>query len=614
MHLATAYNEKDATHTPGSLIVPELHDLTIDELTEDFEFLGAWDDQCRYLMELGEELPDLDPSEKVEANKVRGCQSQVWFVPELHRDAGGTTLTIRAKSDALIVDGLIVVLLTMVNDKTPEQILNTDFHATFEQLGLDAHLVPQRRNGLYAMTKRIRQIAVEAATAEATNGAAGLSNVAEPDANGKPDADDISVSQLPRFTVDHDAKPLDVAAIRAQFPALHQTLERGVPVTYLDSASSAQKPQCVIDRETEVYEQYYANAYRGVYRFGDRVSRELEESRERIRAFIGAAGTDEVIFTPGTTAGINLVANAWGRKFLKPGDEIVLNELEHHANLVPWQWIAQQTGAVLRYLPLTDDGRLDIEQLDKLLNEKSRLVAVTGMSNVLGTAPPITEIVAKAKSAGALVLVDGAQSVPHLPTHVVQDGIDFLAFSGHKLYGPSGVGVLYGRRELLEAMDPFLCGGHMIDRVERDRFTVADLPAKFEAGTLPIAQAIALGRAVQFVAELGFCPVHRHEQSVLRYAWERMHELPGLTTYGPDTSHRGSIVSFTLEGAAAQDVAQLLDLKGVFVRHGHHCTMPLHARLGVPATVRASFGMYNTQDDVDTLVDALQFVRRQLKL
>ncbi|MGE0374341.1 MAG: aminotransferase class V-fold PLP-dependent enzyme, partial [Planctomycetaceae bacterium] len=361
-------------------------------------------------------------------------------------------------------------------------------------------------------------------------------------------------------------------------------------------------------------EEYYANAYRGVYRFGDRDSRELEDSRERIRRFIGADSTDEIIFTSGTTAGINLVANAWGRKFLKPGDEIVLNELEHHANLVPWQWIARQTGAVLTYVSLTDDGRFDVEALGRALSSKSRLVAVTGMSNVLGTVPPLTEIIAKAKAAGALMLVDGAQSVPHMPTHVVQDGIDFLAFSGHKLYGPSGIGVVYGRRELLDAMDPFLCGGHMIERVTTDGFTVAPLPAKFEAGTLPIAQAIALGRAVEFVTDLGFCPVHEHEQSVLRYAWQQMRKVPGLCIYGPDTSHRGAIVSFTIEGAAAQDIAQLLDLKGVFVRHGHHCTMPLHARLGVPATVRASFGIYSTRQDVDTLIDALHFARRELKL
>jgi cysteine desulfurase/selenocysteine lyase len=329
---------------------------------------------------------------------------------------------------------------------------------------------------------------------------------------------------------------------------------------------------------------------------------------------VGAASSDEIIFTGGTTAAINLVANAWGRKHLRPGDEVLLNEIEHHANLVPWQWIAQQTGAVLKFIPLTDDLQLDVDRLDEVLSAKTRLLAITGMSNVLGTVPQLSEIIPKAKAAGALVLVDGAQSVPHMPTHVVTDDVDFLAFSGHKLYGPSGIGVLYGRRGLLESMDPFLCGGHMIERVEKTSFTLAPLPARFEAGTLPIAQAIALGTAVRFVEELGFCPIHRHEQSVLRYAWDRLHEVPGLTVYGPDTSHRGAILSFTIDGAAAGDLATLLDLKGVFVRHGHHCTMPLHDRMGVPATVRASFGLYNTRADVDTLLSALDFVRGELKL
>ncbi len=594
--------------------MPGLQDLTIDELIEEFEFLGLWEDQCRYLIELGEELPDLSPAEKVETNRVHGCQSQVWFVPEIHKDAAGVTIEIRAKSDARIVDGLIVVLLALVNGKTPAEILETDFAGTFKKLGLESQLVPQRRNGLYSMVERIRAIsrAHAAAGGECDGGHNGEATDGVPGTAASTSR--RSQETHPSLPVAEDKKTFDIEAVRAQFPALHQTLEGGVPVTFLDTASSAQKPQVVIDKEREVYEQYYANAYRGVYRYGDRISREVEASRDRIRGFIGAESTDEIIFTPGTTAGINLVANAWGRKFLKPGDEIVLNEMEHHANIVPWQWIARQTGAVLTYVSLTDDGRFDVDALDSALSKKTRLVAVTGMSNVLGTVPPLTDIISRAKSAGALVLVDGAQSVPHMPTHVVDDGIDFLAFSGHKLYGPSGIGVLYGRRELLDAMDPFLCGGHMIDRVTTDGFTVAPLPAKFEAGTLPIAQAIALGRAVEFVMDLGFCPVHEHEQSVLRHAWEQMQTVPGMKIYGPGCSHRGSIISFTLEGAAAQDVAQLMDLKGVFVRHGHHCTMPLHARLGVPATIRASFGLYNTKADVDTLVDALQFVRHELKL
>jgi cysteine desulfurase/selenocysteine lyase len=415
---------------------------------------------------------------------------------------------------------------------------------------------------------------------------------------------------------DEDHRPrrraFDPDDVRQDFPALRQPLPGGYAVTYLDSASSAQKPQVVIDKEREVYEQYYANAYRGVYRYGDRVSTELERAREKVQRFIGASGTDEIIFTSGTTMSINLVAQAWGRKFLQPGDEVLLTEMEHHANLVPWQWIAQQTGARVRFIPLAADGRVDQEEFARLLNCRTRMLAITGMSNVLGTVPPVKEMALRAKEAGALVLVDGAQSVPHLPISVTADQIDFLAFSGHKIYGPTGVGVLYGRRELLAEMDPFLCGGHMIERVTFEGSTWNSAPAKFEAGTPPIAQAVALGTALDYLSELTLCPIHKHEQSLLRRAHEQLSEIPGLRIYGPSTSEKGAIVSFSIEGAAAGDLAQLLDLKGVFVRHGHHCTMPLHDKLGVPATVRASFGLYNTVEDVDRLVEGLRFALREL--
>lgn len=568
--------------------------MTFKELREEFDFLGNWEDQCRYLIELGEELPDLAPEEMTEANRVHGCQSRVWMLAGIHQDNGQPRLRIRAKSDARIVDGLIVVLLALFNEKTPAEVLGADFRGAFRDLGLEAHLVPQRRNGLYSMVERVRALA-RRFTPEAT--------IRQP-----------SEIELP---TDEDARPrrriFDVDEVRTEFPALGQPLPGGCPVTYLDSASSAQKPQVVIDKEREVYEQYYANAYRGVYRFGDRVSTELERAREKVQRFIGASGVDEIIFTSGSTMSINLVAQAWGRKFLKPDDEVLLTEMEHHANLVPWQWIARHTGAKLRFIPLTSDGRVDLDAFGRLLNDRTRILAITGMSNVLGTVPPIKEMARRAREAGALVLVDAAQSVPHLPVNVTEDQIDFLVFSGHKAYGPSGVGVLYGRRELLDAMDPFLCGGHMIERVELESSTWAPLPAKFEAGTPAIAQAIALGTALDYLSELTLCPIHKHEQTLLRHAHERLTEIPGLTIYGPAPSEKGAIVSFTIAGAAAGDLAQLLDLKGVFVRHGHHCTMPLHDRLGVPATVRASFGLYNTLADVDRLVEGLQFALRELR-
>lgn len=575
-------------------------DITVPELIEEFDFLGNWEDQCRYLIELGEELPELPAEVMTEPNRVHGCQSRVWMTADVHRNGGEPRLSIQAKSDAKIVDGLIAVLLAMTDEKTPNEVLQTDYRGMFKRLGLESQLVPQRRNGLYAMVERILALAQNESEHQ----------------NGHPTAAPEVRSPVGELTVcdaRHGSRAFEVASVRRDFPGMHRQTESGRDIIYLDSASSAQKPQVVIDKESEVYETYYANAYRGVYQFGRRVSDELEGVRGKIQRLIGAAESEEVVYTSGTTMSINLVANAWGRKHLNPGDEIVVSELEHHANLVPWQWVASQTGAVLKFLPLTNDGRLDMSRADEVLGKRTRLIAVTAMSNVLGTVPPLKDLSRRAKAIGALLLVDAAQSVPHMPVDVVDEGIDFLAFSGHKLYGPSGVGVLYGRRDLLEAMDPFMCGGHMISQVSCDHSTWAPIPAKFEAGTPAIAQAIALGTAIDYVLELGLCPIHTHEQSVLRYAHERLVSVPGLRIYGPTPGEKGAIVSFTLEKTSAEDLAQLLGIRGVFVRHGHHCTMPLHERLGVPATVRASFGMYNTRDDVDALVEGLLWALEELK-
>jgi len=407
---------------------------------------------------------------------------------------------------------------------------------------------------------------------------------------------------------------LDVEAVRADFPILHKPLPNGAPLVYLDSGASAQKPRPVLDKLIECYENYYANAHRGVYYFGVRIDEELEASREKIQRFIGAAQPEEVIFTGGTTMSINFVAYGWGRKFLKAGDEIVLNEMEHHANLVPWQQLAREKQATLKYLPLTSDGRLDMSRLDDVLNGRTRLVAVSGMSNVLGTINPIDEIATKAHACGALVVVDAAQTAPHMPIDVRDPVVDFLAFSGHKFFGPSGVGVLYGRRELLEAMDPFLTGGGMIDEVYPNYSTWAELPAKFEAGTLPIAEAIALGAAVDYVEGLGFEAIHAHEQRLLEKAHRVLAEIPGLVIHGPTPQHKGSIVSFTVDGIHPHDLAQLLDQKGVACRASHHCTMLLHEWLNVPATTRASFALYNTEAEVDVLAEAIQFARKKFRL
>ncbi len=410
------------------------------------------------------------------------------------------------------------------------------------------------------------------------------------------------------------SQPLDVESIRNEFPifAHHQNL--GKPLIYLDSGASAEKPRQVIDTEMRCYEQYYANAYRGVYRLGARVDEELEQSRAFVQQLVRARSSQEIIFTSGTTMSINLVAFAWGRKFLQPGDEIVVNLSEHHANLVPWQQAAKATGAQLKYFPLTDDGQLDLSQIDNVITAKTKIVAVASMSNVLGTIHPIKQLAQAAHKQGALIFVDAAQGVAHLHTNVIEDEIDFLAFSGHKLYGPSGVGVLYGRKDLLEEMDPFLTGGHMISQVKQFESTWAELPAKFEAGTLPIAQAIALGAAIEYVLDLGIEQIAEHEKQLTRYAYERLQEVLNLTVYGPTADNRGSILSFSIERAHPQDIAALLDRHGIAVRHGHHCAMLLHEWLGISASTRASFGVYNSTDDVDALIEGLLKALKKLRL
>ncbi len=410
----------------------------------------------------------------------------------------------------------------------------------------------------------------------------------------------------------------DSDKVRSDFPILLRPFEsgryrKGTLPCFLDSAASAQKPRCVIEKEREVEETYYANAYRGVHEFGARIDEELEATRSKVAAFIGAASTEEIAFTAGTTMSINLLARAWGSKFLGPGDEVLITEMEHHANIVPWQMICAERGATLRWLPITEDRRLDLSRLDEFLTPRTKLFSVTGMSNVLGTVNPIPELARRAHDVGALIHVDAAQSVPHQPVNVVADGIDFLSLSGHKLFGPSGVGVFYGRRELLDAMNPFMGGGHMIAQVFKTHSTYSDPPAKFEAGTLPIVQAIALGAAIDYVTSLTFERIHAYESQLLAYATERLQAISGLTIHGPAIEHKGAICAFTIEGASSYDLAEWLNSKGVFVRHGHHCTMPLHQILQIENSVRASFAFYNTCEEIDRLVNAIDFTVAKLR-
>lgn len=405
-----------------------------------------------------------------------------------------------------------------------------------------------------------------------------------------------------------------VDQIRQDFPILQSRLAGDRPLVYLDTAATSQKPQVVIAKLVEALEQYNSNVHRGIHQLGDRMTTEMEAAREKVQSFLGASEPEEIVFTSGTTMSLNLVAYGYGRKVLRPGDEILLNEMEHHANIVPWQMAAQATGAVLKFLPLTPDGRLDLSRLDEFLTRRTKILAVTAMSNVLGTINPIAELARRAHDVGAKIVVDAAQSVPHIPCDVGASGVDFLAFSGHKLYGPTGVGVLYGRRELLEMMDPFLGGGHMIREVFRDRATWADPPAKFEAGTAAFVEAVGLGAAVDYVRQLGLESIAGYEHQLLEYGMQVLSGIAGLRIYGPAAEHKGAILSFTVEGVHPHDLSDLLDREGVAVRAGHHCTMPLHDLWQLTATARASFAFYNTFEEIDALGEAIRKARRVFRL
>jgi len=403
------------------------------------------------------------------------------------------------------------------------------------------------------------------------------------------------------------AVPYEVARLRADFPILSQTVY-GKPLVYFDSAASAQKPRAVIDSIVHTYETEYANVHRGIHYMSQRATDAMEGAREKVRAFLNAAETREIVFVRGATEGINLVAASWGRTNLKAGDEIILSAMEHHSNIVPWQLIGEQTGAKLRVVPIDDSGTLDMAAYEKLFSPRTRIVAITHVSNALGTVTPIAEIVRIGHAHGVPVLVDGCQAAPHLPVDVRAIDADFYVFSGHKLYGPSGIGVLYGKAALLDAMPPYQGGGEMIDSVTFEKTTYADLPFKFEAGTPHIAGAIALGAAVDYVTGIGLTRIRAHEDALLAYATERLSAINSLRIVGT-AADKTAILSFVLEGVHPHDIGTILDREGVAVRTGHHCAQPVMDRFDVPATVRLSLGLYNTREEVDAFVKALARVQ-----
>jgi cysteine desulfurase/selenocysteine lyase len=403
---------------------------------------------------------------------------------------------------------------------------------------------------------------------------------------------------------------LDARKLRADFPIFEQEIH-GKPLAYLDSAASSQKPRRVLDAMTEFYETSYANIHRGVYDLGERATEAFEGAREKVRAFINADSTREVVFTRNVTAALNLVAYAWGLDNLGQGDVVLVTEMEHHSNFVPWQYIAGRTGAEFKVIPVDDEGELRLEELDRLSAEgRIKVVGATYVSNSLGTVNPIDQLTAWARERGAIMVVDAAQAVPHRPVDVQALGADFLGFTGHKMCGPTGVGVLWGRKELFEAMSPFELGGHMIRKVTVEETTWNELPHKFEAGTAPIAEAVGLGAAIDYLSEVGLETLESYEHELLDYALPRLAEMPGVRLFGPPAERRAGIVSFEVEGVHPHDVAQILDWEGVAVRAGHHCNQPLMRRLGVPATTRASFYLYTVPEEIDRLIYGLQKVRK----
>lgn len=420
----------------------------------------------------------------------------------------------------------------------------------------------------------------------------------------------------PKFLAPADFQ-LDTAKLRADFPILSRKIHGDKPLVYLDNAATSQKPRQVIQTMVEAYENDYGNIHRGIHTLAERATELFEQARCKVCQFLGASSPGEIIFTSGATAAINLVARSWGDAHLRPGDEILVTEMEHHSNLVPWHQLAQRTGAAIRWIPLTDDGRLAMDAIDRVLGPRTRLVAVTAVSNVLGTINPVEEIIRRAHEVGAVVLVDGAQSVPHQKTNVAAMDCDFLALSGHKMLGPSGIGVLYGKRELLERMPPFLGGGGMIRSVWVDRFEPAGVgdaddphPARFEAGTPPIVPAIGLAAAIDYLQSVGLDAIHKHEQTLTHRAHRLLEGISGLRILGPEPAAKAGIVSFVLADSQGRpihghDVAEYLDRRGIAVRASHHCAEPLHRRYGLDATVRASFYFYNTPEEIDLLAETL---------
>ena len=552
--------------------------VTIDEIREEVADLDSPEERIAYLIELGQTIPDLPKEYQTEEYRVLGCQSMVWLVPSMQ----GDKIDFRGSSDAPMVRGLVAILLAAYSGRKASDILAFPIDEFFNQIQLKAFLTPMRSNGLYSMVQRILAIAK------------GASLAVDPIAT-KP-------KPFPGFRVNLPSIPIE--SCRDDFPILGQKLPCGKPWVYLDNAASSQRPSSVIDCMSRVYRTHYSNVHRSGHQLAAETTSAMEEARTALANWLQAESPSQVIFTSGTTASINTVARSWGDANIQPGDEIVLTEMEHHSNIVPWQQLAQRTGAQIRWLAVRDDYQLDVESLDSILSPKTKLVAFTAVSNVLGTINPVRRIVDAAHRVGAKVLVDAAQSAPHACASLLEWDADWIVFSGHKMLGPTGIGVLAGKRDLLESMPPFLGGGNMIKSVAKSGFVHADLPHRFEAGTGPIVQAIAMKPALEYLTRVGSQAIIEHERRLAQSAIDGLTSIPGLRVLGPSIEKKTGIVSFVVDQIHSDQIGHYLNAAGIAIRVGHHCAMPLHERFGLGVSARASFYFYNTLAEVDAFITA----------
>lgn len=567
------------------IIYPDLS-----ELQEELNDLDTSEDRIQFLIELGQSLPHFPEEFCTEEFRVMGCQSMVWIVPSWN----GRVFHFSASSDAPMVRGLVAVLMSAYSGKTPDEILAFPIEQVLDGLHLRSFLSPLRSNGLHSMIRRIRLYAESVQESSSSNAVA------------------TGVASNTQFT---DLGPLQsrIETVRADFPILQKKNRDGLLVAYLDNAASSQRPQSVIDSMSGVFTEHYANVHRSGHEWAVQTTEKIEASREAVRRFINAGKTEEVIFTAGATASVNLIAQAWGDANLGRDDEILLTEMEHHSNIVPWQQLCQRKGCKIRWVPFRSDYTLDVEQFERMLSHHTKLVSFTAVSNVFGTINPVKQIVQLAHRVGATVVVDAAQATPHGAINVRDWDADFVVFSGHKMLAATGVGVCYGKQSILESMPAWQGGGSMIKLVTFDGFSLADLPHKFEAGTPAIAEIISLKPAIEYLEAIGHERLMEHERLLAGQAMQGLLTIDGLRIFSPALESKSGVVSFAVDGIHGEEIARVLDGRGVAIRVGHHCAMPLHSRLGVSVTCRASFYLYNTPEEVNRLVESVEHAVKLLR-